>query len=56
MRAYAEGVGVLFSGSLKSSISDVVHPWELSPIVCDISFKHIGKRNAPRELVVQHSL
>lgn len=56
VKVQAEELGISFNDTYETSITDLVAPWEMSSVSCDLSFTEINKRNAPRELILQHFL
>lgn len=47
-------LGILFQETSKTGIGDLVTPWDLPSVACDVSFKQFTKKNAPSEMILQH--
>lgn len=52
MRAHAEELKIVFDDIYKTDINDLVLPWDMPPVACDMSFREINKKQVPRGLVL----
>lgn len=54
--AEAHELGIPINDLCKDAPTGLVAPWDMCPVSCDVPFRRIDKRNAPRVLTSQHFL
>lgn len=55
-RSEASKMGIRFTDTHKTVPTDLIAPWKLLPVSCDLSFVKIDKNRAPSALIQQHFL